>query len=207
MGSSSSRRAPPVARPRDFLRKFLPSRDLKITENLKRCSKVIHNTPCCAGGGGSRTPCGRKHRRPLARELPCAGYALARLHRVSSTAVFWVVRVVRELLGFPMTCRRFFVGVVGRTSDSTRSSDLSSRAAPRCPFCAWASDWRLKCLFSRFLSTSSLDDFEVRGSNFTRLKFLLSTFLSTSLDDFEALGANFALLERSWSLLGRISNF
>ena len=37
-----------------------------------------------------------------------------------------------------------------------------------------------------------------------RLKCLLSTFLSTSLDDFEALGANFTLLERSWSLLGRI---
>ena len=37
--------------------------------------------------------------------------------------------VVRELLGFPLGCRRFFVGVVGRTSDS-RSSDRSSRAAP-----------------------------------------------------------------------------
>ena len=110
--------------------------------------------------------------------------------------------VVRELLGFPLGCRRFFVGVVGRTSDS-RSSDLSSRAAPRCLFCAWVSDLRFKCLFSTFLSTS-LDDFEALGANFTRLKFLLSTFLSTSLDDFEALGANFALLERSWSLLERI---
>ena len=88
-----------------------------------------------------------------------------------------VSEVVRDLLGSPLGCRRFFVGVVGRTSDS-RSSDLSSRAAPRCLFCAWVSDLRFKCLFS--------------------------TFLSTSLDDFEALGANFTLLERSWSLLGRI---
>ena len=38
-----------------------------------------------------------------------------------------------------------------------------------------------------------------------RLKCLLSTFLSASLDDFEDLGANFALLERSWSFLGRPS--
>ena len=111
---------------------------------------------------------------PPRRDLPRAGCAwqefIVRAARLS-------FGVVRELLGFPLGCRRFFVGVVGRTSDS-RSSDLSSRAAPRCLFCAWVSDLRFKCLFS--------------------------TFLSTSLDDFEALGANFTLLERSWSLLGRI---
>ena len=108
------------------------------------------------------------------RDVPCAGCAWQEFIVCAARLSFGVVR---ELLGFPLGCRRFFVGVVGRTSDS-RSSDLSSRAAPRCLFCAWVSDLRFKCLFS--------------------------TFLSTSLDDFEALGANFTLLERSWSLLGRI---
>ena len=44
-------------------------------------------------------------------------------------------------------------------SSDLRSSDLSSRAAPRCLFCAWSSDLRLKCLISTFHSTS-LDDVE-----------------------------------------------
>ena len=151
-----------------------------------------------AGGGGSRTPCGRAPPPPR-RDVPCAGCAWQEFIVCAARLSFGVVR---ELLGFPLGCRRFFVGVVGRTSDS-RSSDLSSRAAPRCLFCAWVSDLRFKCLFSTFLSTS-LDDFEALGANFTRLKILLSPFLSTSLDDFEGLGANFTLLERSWSLLGRI---
>ena len=49
------------------------------------------------------------------------------------------------------------------------SSDLSSRAAPRCLCCAWVSDLRFKCLFSTFLSTS-LDDFEALGAQFIRYK-------------------------------------
>ena len=69
-------------------------------------------------------------------------------------------------------------GSWGELLTRSRSSDLSSRAAPRCLFCVSVSDLRFKCLFS--------------------------TFLSTSFDDFEALGANFTLLERSWSLLGRV---
>ena len=37
-----------------------------------------HAVPCFAGGGGSRTPCGQ-HRRPLARDVPCAGCARQQL--------------------------------------------------------------------------------------------------------------------------------
>ena len=107
-----------------------------------------------------------------------------------------------------MGCRRFFVGVVGRTSDS-RSSDLSSRAAPRCLFCAWVSDLRFKCLFSTFLSTS-LDDFEALGANFSALGAILEALgahLGGSGGGLGGLGAPFggsgAVLEPSWAVLER----
>ena len=162
-----------VATPGYFLRKYLTLRDLKSLVN-KKCSSGTHNTPCRAAPGAAdlERPAGE------APPPPRQGCSVCRLCQTVLEMWYTMVsEVVRELLGFPLGCRRFFVGVVGRTSDS-RSSDLSSRAAPRCLFCAWVSDLRFKCLFS--------------------------TFLSTSLDDFEALGANFTLLERSWSLLGRI---
>ena len=49
---------------------------------------MIYNTPCFAGGGGSRTPCGRNTAAPSQGCSVC-GMWLARVHRVCSTAVFW----------------------------------------------------------------------------------------------------------------------
>ena len=47
-----------------------------------------HAARCCAGGGGSRTPCGRSTAAPSQGCSVC-GVCLARVHRVCSTAVFW----------------------------------------------------------------------------------------------------------------------
>ena len=47
-----------------------------------------HALPCCAGGGGSRTPCGRSTAAPSQGCSAC-GVCLARVHRVCSAAVFW----------------------------------------------------------------------------------------------------------------------
>ena len=78
-----------------------------------------------------------------------------------------VSEVVRELLGFLWDADDSSWG-----SSDLRSSDLPSRAAPRCLFCAWSSHFSLKCLFSTFLSTS-LDDFEALGANFSALGAIL----------------------------------
>ena len=115
-----------------------------------------HALPCCAGGGGSRTPCGRNTAAPSQGCSAC-GLCQATLVEMCYTMVS---EVVRELLGFPLGCRRFFVGVVRRTSSllemlcawssDLRSSDLSSRAAPRCLFCAWVSDLSSSVCFRLF---------------------------------------------------------
>ena len=70
-------------------------------------------------------------------------------------------------------------------SSELRSSDLSSRAAPRSLSCAWFSDLRFKCLFSTFLSTS-LDDFAALGANLGALGAILEP-LGAHFGDFAAL--------------------
>ena len=50
-----------VAPPRDFLRKYLPSRDVQSLLYEGMISRDLqHAVPCCAGGGGSRTRCARR---------------------------------------------------------------------------------------------------------------------------------------------------
>ena len=51
LGRGSAVRRRSVAPPRDFLRKFLSSRDLNFNRIKKGSSQETHNTPCCAGGG------------------------------------------------------------------------------------------------------------------------------------------------------------
>ena len=64
-----------VAPPRDFLRKFLRSRDLDITTIIRDVhGSFTTRVPCCAGGGGSRTPCGRRPPPPR-RDVPITGCA------------------------------------------------------------------------------------------------------------------------------------
>ena len=57
--------------------------------------------------------------------------------------------------------------------------------------CAWFSDLKLQCLFATFLSTS-LDDFEALGANFSALGAIL-----------EALGAHLGGSGGVWGVLGR----
>ena len=82
---------------RDFLRKFLPDRDLKTLE-YERSSRGGLNTPCCARGGGSRTPCGRTPP-PLRKDLPLAGCVQQVMYEACDAMVARNVRVCSGTLG------------------------------------------------------------------------------------------------------------
>ena len=96
-----------------FCESILHSRDLKqyLYEEMFT-GGLQHAVPCFAGGGGSRTRCARSTAAPSQGCSVCR-LCQARVHPGCNTGVSGVVR---ELLGFPLGCRRFFVGVVGRTS-------------------------------------------------------------------------------------------
>ena len=94
------------APPRDFLQKVSAFKGLARPTILQRSSLVVFNTPCCARGGGSRTPCGRNTAAPSQGCSAC-GLWQATVAEMCDTMVS---EVVREFLGFPLGCRRFFVG-------------------------------------------------------------------------------------------------
>ena len=99
------------APPRDLLRKFLPSRDLKSLLNI-RDVRVCFTTRRAALGAADPERAARNTAAPSQGSSVCRVCRLARVHRMCYTMVS---EVVRELLGFPLGCRRFFVGFVGGT--------------------------------------------------------------------------------------------
>ena len=100
-----------VAPPRDFLRKFLPSRDLKSLLNIRDVRVGPSTRRAALGAADYPERAARNTAAPSQGSSVCR-VCLARVHRMCYTMVS---EVVRELLGFPLGCRRFFVGFVGGT--------------------------------------------------------------------------------------------
>ena len=99
-----------VAPPRDFLRKFLPSRDLKSLLNIRDVQGGFTTRRAALGAADPE----RAARNTAA---PSQGCSVCRLCQATVVGMCYtmVSEVVRELLGFPLGCRRFFVGFVGGT--------------------------------------------------------------------------------------------
>ena len=99
----------------------------KVSSRSSRIQRDVHNGALPSGLTTRRASLGAADLErpagetppPPSRDLPRAAFALVSVHLRLNTVVSWgcsAIRFVRELLGFPGRCRRFFVGCVGRTS-------------------------------------------------------------------------------------------
>ena len=80
--------------------------------DLRKFLSVIYNTlPVAAQGAADLERPAGETPPPPRRDVPCAGCAWQEFIVCAARLSFGVVR---ELLGFPLGCRRFFVGVGGR---------------------------------------------------------------------------------------------